>query len=143
MYKRQLTAPTALQVVYFVCMAGRMETALENAAAEQEVRAALESVFPFSMLAQFLTLSSADKQLQLSELPYIVLGICGHNLAAGVVRSRALAAALRAPAVDVPALHARCSAELQALQALLRGFGGARFPGPGFFRTLLRSACER
>lgn len=71
------------QVVYFTCMAACMDAALSDAAAEAEVRAAVESVFPFSMLAQFLTLSEKDREQQLNELPYIVLGICVYNQGTG------------------------------------------------------------
>lgn len=73
----------ALQVVYFTCMAACMDAGLSDAAAEAEVRAAVDSVFPFSMLAQFLTLSEKDREQQLNELPYIVLGICVYNHASG------------------------------------------------------------
>lgn len=105
-------------------MAGRMDEALTEPATEQEVRAAIESVFPFSMLAQFLTLPNKDKELQLSELPYVVLGICLYNQAKGSIKGKALHSALLQSTADVTALHARCTAELQALHVMLHGYCG-------------------
>jgi hypothetical protein len=114
-----------LQVVYYVCMAGRLDAALADPAAEQEVRAALESVFPFSMLAQFITLPRKDRELQLSELPDVVLGICLYNQARGLTAGTVLSAALLQSPQDMAAQHARCVAEADAARAALQGYTGA------------------
>ena len=106
-------------------MAGRLDAALSDAAAEQEVRAALESVFPFSMLGQFVTASRSDKEAQLQELPNIVLGICLYNQARGLIAGHVLSAALLQSPSDLSTQHARCLAELDAATASLKTFAGA------------------
>eukprot|EP00201_Polytomella_parva_P021938 CAMPEP_0175046112 /NCGR_PEP_ID=MMETSP0052_2-20121109/4839_1 /TAXON_ID=51329 ORGANISM="Polytomella parva, Strain SAG 63-3" /NCGR_SAMPLE_ID=MMETSP0052_2 /ASSEMBLY_ACC=CAM_ASM_000194 /LENGTH=528 /DNA_ID=CAMNT_0016309801 /DNA_START=13 /DNA_END=1595 /DNA_ORIENTATION=- len=65
----------------FVCTASSMETALVNDAAASEVRAAMESVFPMSSVARFVTLSSEERIAQMEELARIVTGICIYNRA--------------------------------------------------------------
>jgi hypothetical protein len=115
----------ALQVVYLVCMAGRIISAMHDSSEEQEVRAAVESVFPFSMLAQFLTLQKAEKEMQLSELPYIVLGICLFNQASGASEGKALTAALEALTVDTAALLKQCEENISLATANLLCYSGA------------------
>ena len=43
------------------------------------MRAAVESVFPLSSLARFLTLDQGDRLQQIEELARITLGICLYN----------------------------------------------------------------
>ena len=106
-------------------MAGRLDEALSDPAAEQEVRAAIESVFPFSMLAQFITLSRREKEVQLAELPDIVLGICLYNQARGLTAGVVLTAALLQSPTDMQAQHAQCIAEGDAARVMLQGYAGA------------------
>lgn len=94
-------------------MSARLESALHNPVQEQEVRAAVESVFPFSSLAQFLTLPSAEKQLQLNELPCIVAGICLFNKSTGVSEAGACVAALHEHATDPTDTLKECLEQLQ------------------------------
>jgi hypothetical protein len=125
----------ALQVVYFTCMAACMDAALSDAAAEVEVRAAVDSVFPFSMLAQFLTLSEKDREQQLNELPYIVLGICVYNHVKGHGTGAALP--MRFESLPEGGLHimedadgvsstrvAACHAHAQSIRLALPGYTG-------------------
>lgn len=86
--------------MFYACVSVRLDSALHDARHEQEVRAAVESVFPFSQLAQFLTLPPAEKELQLKELPYIVAGICLFNKSSGVTEAGACLAALQQHALD-------------------------------------------
>ncbi|KAJ9505093.1 hypothetical protein QJQ45_008925 [Haematococcus lacustris] len=44
-----------------------------------QVRAALGSVFPLSSLARFLSLTAAERQVQVEELARITLGVCLYN----------------------------------------------------------------
>jgi hypothetical protein len=119
-----LKRPHGMQVVYFVCMAGCMECALSDPHAEKEVRAAVESVFSFSMLAHFLSLPKADRELQLSELPYIALGICWYDHAVGEAEGRAITAALGSSAAQLPPLHAQCRTHVEAINAALQSQSG-------------------
>lgn len=48
----------------FVCVASRLDIALEDESAGEEVKAAIESVLPLSGVAKFLTLSTAEKSTQ-------------------------------------------------------------------------------
>lgn len=113
------------QVVYFVCMAGRIESALHDPAEEQEVRAAMESVFPFSMLAQFLTLPRSDKEMQLCELPYIVMGICLFNQATGSSAGKALTSALEASiSLDTSTLLKTCQDHIHTITRVLHCYTG-------------------
>jgi hypothetical protein len=114
-----------LQVVYYVCMAAHMDAALHDPAAEQEVRAVVDSIFPFAMLAHFITLSAADKELQLHELPLVALGICMYNRATGAARAAALQAASDEHAADPVAMHAQCRQAMDSRLALLHAYTGA------------------
>ena len=51
--------------------------------ASEEVKAALESVFPLSTLVRFLTLPEEEKLQQIGELSRIVLGILLYNQSIG------------------------------------------------------------
>jgi hypothetical protein len=112
------------QVVYFVCMAGRMEDALHDALQELEVRAAVESVFPFSMLAQFLTLAAADRELQLNELPYIAVGICYYNQVYGVSQGPTLSAVLQGCEDRSLSLAKQCSECISQISRTLQKYSG-------------------
>jgi hypothetical protein len=106
-------------------MAGRIDTALHDPKEEQEVRAAMESVFPFSMLAQFLTLPRSDKEMQLCELPYIVMGICLFNQATGASEGKALTAALDSSlGLDTVVLLKNCQDHIDAITRILHGYTG-------------------
>ena len=120
---------SSVQVVFFVCMAGCLEAALSDITAEQEVRAALESVFPFSMLAQFITLPAEDKKQQLRELPLIVLGICLYNQAQGLIRGRVLNAMLAHSPADMAAQQAQCVAQADVARVMLQGYTRAHQGG--------------
>jgi hypothetical protein len=108
-----------------------MDCALSDPLAEQEVRAAVESVFSFAMLAQFLSLPKADRELQLSELPYIALGICWYNQAVGSAEGRAVTAALGPSASLLPALHTQCRTEVDAINVALRSQSGVASQNAG------------
>lgn len=108
-------------------MAGRIESALHDPAEEQEVRAAMESVFPFSMLAQFLTLPRSDKEMQLCELPYIVMGICLFNQATGSSEGKALTTALESSVTgDMSALLKSCEDHIHTITRMLHCYTGAQ-----------------
>jgi len=71
---------TQLHAIYnlvfqYVCWAGHMQYALENAFSREEILAGLESIFPRVGLRRFLTLSIKDRKKQISDLPLYVLGI--------------------------------------------------------------------
>ncbi|GFR41820.1 hypothetical protein Agub_g2592 [Astrephomene gubernaculifera] len=96
MLQRAITGPRALKgnsadaydrfyklVLEAVCVEAGMEAAVQDQAANAEVRAALESVFPVSGVARFLTLSEAERLAQLSELARIATGICLYNRSLG------------------------------------------------------------
>mmetsp|Transcript_15175 Transcript_15175/g.39232 ORF Transcript_15175/g.39232 Transcript_15175/m.39232 type:complete len:636 (-) Transcript_15175:115-2022(-) len=72
------------KVFEYVCYAGGMEPAAGAGPAHDEVRAAMESVFPVSMLSRFLTLELEEKQTQMEELANIVLGIIMYNREQGI-----------------------------------------------------------
>lgn len=106
-------------------MAGRIESALHESKEEQEVRAAMESVFPFSMLAQFITLPRSDKEMQLCELPYIVMGICLFNQATGASEGRALTTALESSLnLDTSTLLKSCEDHVQSITHTLHAYTG-------------------
>ncbi|KAG1665616.1 hypothetical protein FOA52_011447 [Chlamydomonas sp. UWO 241] len=67
------------QVVEYVCVKSRLGPAIADETAREEVRAAVESVFPLSALARFLTLGEAERTHQIEELARICLGICLYN----------------------------------------------------------------
>ena len=107
-------------------MAGRIESALHDPTEEQEVRSAMESVFLFSMLAQFLTLPRSDKEMQLCELPYIVVGICLFNQATGSSEGKALTTALESSlSVDTSALLKSCEDHIHTITRALHCYTGA------------------
>lgn len=54
------------RVFEFVCVASRLDIALEDESAAEEVKAAIESVLPLSGVAKFLTLSTAERSTQVS-----------------------------------------------------------------------------
>lgn len=66
-------------VVEYVCVQSRLDRALSDEPAAEEVRAAVDSVFPLSSLARFLTLGEEERLNQISELARITLGICLYN----------------------------------------------------------------
>ena len=106
-------------------MAGHIDSALHDPTEEQEVRAAMESVFPFSMLAQFLTLPRSDKEMQLCELPYIVMGICLFNQATGSSEGKALTTALESSlSVDTSALLRSCEDHIHTTTRVLHCYTG-------------------
>ncbi|KAL6763122.1 hypothetical protein V8C86DRAFT_2507729 [Haematococcus lacustris] len=70
---------TYSRVLEYVCLASSMDTALSEGPAKEEVRAALGSVFPLSSLAHFLSLTAAERQVQVEELARITLGVCLYN----------------------------------------------------------------
>jgi hypothetical protein len=110
-------------------MAGHIESALHNPTEEQEVRAAMESVFPFSMLAQFLSLPRSDKEMQLCELPYIVMGICLFNQATGSSEGKALTTALESSLnLDNSALLKSCEGYIHTITRYLHCYTGTRQP---------------
>lgn len=104
--------------------------ALRDAAAEQEIRAVVDSVFPFAMLAQFITLAPEERQLQLRELPLVTLGIYMYNRAKGLAAAAPLQAALDAHAADGPALQRAIADELGAKAAVLHAYSGPHCAGP-------------
>ena len=53
------------KVLEYVAFTGSMEHATNYGSAHDEVRAAMESVFPVSMLSRFLTLPVEEKQTQM------------------------------------------------------------------------------
>ncbi|MEW5301170.1 MAG: hypothetical protein WDW36_004046 [Sanguina aurantia] len=71
------------RVFEFVCVASRLDIALEDASAAAEVKAAIESVLPLSGIAKFLTLSTAERSTQTQELSRLVLGILLYNRSEG------------------------------------------------------------
>jgi len=82
-------SPSVLKAVLwkvfdYVCRAAGMEHAMRHGPAHDEVRAALESVFPVSMLSRFLTLEQDEKEAQMEELVHIVLGIVLYNSEQGI-----------------------------------------------------------
>ncbi|KXZ47973.1 hypothetical protein GPECTOR_31g335 [Gonium pectorale] len=96
MLQRAVTGPRALKgnsseaydkfyglVLEAVCVEAGMELAVTDPDANAEVRAALESVFPVSAVARFLTLTEAERGAQLAELGRIVTGICLYNRSLG------------------------------------------------------------
>lgn len=72
-------------IFQYVCWAGHMQYALDNAFSKEEVLAGLESIFPRVGLRRFLTLSIKDRKHQLEDLPMYVLGIqiLNRNLSKG------------------------------------------------------------
>ena len=109
--------------MYFVCMAGCMDSALHDDTREAEVRAAVESVFPFSAVAQFLTLAVKERETQLATLPYVVLGICLYNQMRGVTEPGVLTEALEGGHRGHDIISAIRS-ETTSLRAALAGYGG-------------------
>ncbi|GLC52820.1 hypothetical protein PLESTB_000672100 [Pleodorina starrii] len=96
MLQRAVTGPRALKgnsaeaydkfyklVLEAVCVEGGMELAMQDPVANAEVRAALESVFPVSAVARFLTLPEEERLAQLAELSRITTGICLYNRSLG------------------------------------------------------------
>lgn len=71
------------RMLEFVCAKTGLEHGSSDELARQEVRAAMESVFPLSTLARYLTLSEQEKSAQVEELARITLGICLFNHAQG------------------------------------------------------------
>lgn len=108
-------------------MSARLNSALHNPIQEQEVRAAVESVFPFSLLAQFLTSPSSEKELQLNELPYIVSGICLFNKCTGASGAGASVAALQEHATDPDQTLERCVEQLKSVRHRLILYSGPVF----------------
>ena len=70
-------------VVEYVCKKAGLDRALVDDAAAEEVKAAVESVFPLSSIARFLTLDEGERLRQIEELARITLGICLYNRQAG------------------------------------------------------------
>jgi dihydrodipicolinate synthase/N-acetylneuraminate lyase len=66
-------------IVEYVCKKDGLDRAISDEYAGDEVRAAVESVFPLSSLARFLTLEEAERLQQIEELSRITLGICLFN----------------------------------------------------------------
>ncbi len=66
-------------IIEYVCRQAGLDRALVDEAAAEEVRAAVESVFPLSSLARFLTLEADERLQQIEELARITLGICLYN----------------------------------------------------------------
>lgn len=96
MLERSVTGPKPLKdtsmesyekfykrVFEFVARKSGMDRAMSEVAAADEVRAAMESVFPLSTLARFLTLPESERLDQVEELARITLGICLYNRAIG------------------------------------------------------------
>lgn len=77
-------------VVEYVCKKGGLDRALVDEAASEEVKAAIESIFPLSSIARFLTLDDKERLNQIEELARITLGICLYNRQAGKGGGRAL-----------------------------------------------------
>eukprot|EP00798_Chlamydomonas_sp_ICE-L_P022971 gene22971-30160_t len=71
------------RVFEYVCVQTGMDRALNDTAAGDEVRAAMESVFPLSTLARFVSLPENERLAQVEELARITLGICLYNRAIG------------------------------------------------------------
>ncbi|GLI70957.1 hypothetical protein VaNZ11_016056 [Volvox africanus] len=124
MLQRAVTGPRALKgnsaeaydkfyklVLEAVCVEAGMELAVQDPDANAEVRAALESVFPVSAVARFLTLSEEERLAQLSELARITTGICLYNRSLGQGGS---------------ALPAAASSYLPQAQRLLRDLNRCR-----------------
>lgn len=108
-----------VQVVFYVCMGAQMDSALHDAVWQQEIRAALESVFPFSLLAQFLTAPRSEKELQLNELPYIVAGICLFNQSTGAAQAGACTEALQQHATNPQNTLQECLDMLESVRRTL------------------------
>ena len=70
-------------VVEYVCKKAGLDRALVDETAAEEVKAAVESVFPLSSIARFLTLDEGERLRQIEELARITLGICLFNRRAG------------------------------------------------------------
>ncbi|KAG2482843.1 hypothetical protein HYH03_018280 [Edaphochlamys debaryana] len=152
MLQRAVTGPRALKgntpdaydkfyrlVVEAVCVEAGMDLAVQDPAANAEVRAALESVFPVSAVARFLTLPEEERLGQLSELARITTGICLYNRSLGVGGSALPAAAASYLPQSQRLLRdiARCTADvadqfakLQALVAKLPPPPPAADPAP-------------
>lgn len=71
------------RMLEYVATAAGIEAALTDDIAREEVRLAMESVFSFSALARFYTLSEEDRAQQMQELARITLGICLFNREVG------------------------------------------------------------
>ena len=67
----------------YVCVACRMEIALEDDDVAEETRAAFESVFPRHDLRRFFTLPPDERSLRLRELASVVLGVRVYNRSVG------------------------------------------------------------
>lgn len=67
------------RMMEYVCCKTGLERGMTDELAKQEVRAAMESVFPLSTLARYLTLTEEEKGQQVEELARVTLGICIFN----------------------------------------------------------------
>ncbi len=83
------------------------------------MRAAVESVFPLSSVARFLTLDEGDRQRQIDELARITLGICLYNRHAGKGGGRALPPATQAHLSQAARLQRDLARQAAALAASL------------------------
>ncbi|KAG2427493.1 hypothetical protein HXX76_012426 [Chlamydomonas incerta] len=106
MLQRAVTGPRALRgntpdaydkfyklVLEAVAVEAGLELAVADPTAHAELRAALESVFPVSAVARFVTLGEGERLTQLAELARICTGICLYNRSCGAGGSALPAAA--------------------------------------------------
>ncbi|KAG2452258.1 hypothetical protein HYH02_003282 [Chlamydomonas schloesseri] len=70
-------------VLEAVAVEAGLDLAVSDPTANAELRAALESVFPVSAVARFVTLSEGERLTQLAELARICTGICLYNRSCG------------------------------------------------------------
>lgn len=71
------------RVLEYVSVAGGMELATADDVAKEEVRVAMESVFPLSTLVRFTTLPGEERQQQVESLARVTTGICLYNQTLG------------------------------------------------------------
>ncbi|GAX72985.1 hypothetical protein CEUSTIGMA_g437.t1 [Chlamydomonas eustigma] len=131
-------------IIEYICKKVGLDRALSDEFAGEEVRAAVESVFPLSSLARFLTLEEAERLQQIEELSRITLGICLFNRHTGK-GGRALPPATETYMPQAQRLQRDLNRQAQDLAASLRTLQAfqAAPPSPSVPSDEAAAASER